>query len=195
MKRKVCVRSMVLGAVIMLIGLAVGAIVSPPLIAQRNGVFDEIQCSRLKVVSRWDESMVDIGSNAIIGYDGEGEQAILIGVRVFPGGDDTNIILHRQGKLAYWLQAGKNSNTIQLYNQTGKEGLLLLAGDKHNGVSLLSKEEKDALTLSTSHEYGNRISVLDKEGNDGILLRSASEFWKNEILIFDEADNIGWSAP
>jgi len=87
---------MVLGAVIMLIGLAIGAIVSPPLIAQRNGVFDEIQCSRLKVVSRWDESMVDIGPSGIIGYDGEGEQAILIGVRGRPGGvvDDTNIILH-----------------------------------------------------------------------------------------------------
>ena len=30
MKRKICVRSMFLGAVIMLIGLMVGAIVSPP---------------------------------------------------------------------------------------------------------------------------------------------------------------------
>ena len=38
MKRRICVRSMGLGAVIMLIGLVVGAIVSPPLGAQRNGV-------------------------------------------------------------------------------------------------------------------------------------------------------------
>ena len=36
MKRRICVRSMGLGAVIMLIGLAVGAIVSPPLVAQRK---------------------------------------------------------------------------------------------------------------------------------------------------------------
>ena len=46
MKRRICVRSMGLGAIIMLIGLTVGAIVSPPLIAQRNGVFDEIECSK-----------------------------------------------------------------------------------------------------------------------------------------------------
>ena len=50
MKRKVCVRSMVLGAVIMLVGLVVGAIVSPPLIAQRNGVFDKITCRELEVL-------------------------------------------------------------------------------------------------------------------------------------------------
>lgn len=50
MKRKICVRSMVVGAGIMLIGLVVGAIVSPPLIAQHNGVFDEIICQNLRVV-------------------------------------------------------------------------------------------------------------------------------------------------
>ena len=42
----------VLGTVTMLIGLGVGAIVSPPLIAQRNGVFDEIECSKLTVVDK-----------------------------------------------------------------------------------------------------------------------------------------------
>ena len=52
MKSRICVRSMVLGAVIMLIGLAVGAIVSPPLVAQRNGVFDDIVCSKLTVVDK-----------------------------------------------------------------------------------------------------------------------------------------------
>ena len=36
-----------LGALIMLIGIGVGAIVSPPLIAQRNAVFDEIVCNQL----------------------------------------------------------------------------------------------------------------------------------------------------
>ena len=40
----------VLGAVIMLIGIGVGSIVCPPLVAQRNGVFDEIVCSKLTVV-------------------------------------------------------------------------------------------------------------------------------------------------
>ena len=43
MKQKVSIRDMAFGAVIMLIGVWGGAIISPPLIAQRNGVFDHIQ--------------------------------------------------------------------------------------------------------------------------------------------------------
>ena len=62
MKRKVCVRSMVLGAVIMLIGLAVGAIVSPPLIAQRDDVFGEIQCRMLTVLNKQGKPAVALAS-------------------------------------------------------------------------------------------------------------------------------------
>ena len=64
MKRKVCIRSMVLGAVIMLVGLAVGAIVSPPLIAQRERVYDKIQCRELEVG--------DENGNQVIGLRGNG---------------------------------------------------------------------------------------------------------------------------
>ena len=80
MKRKVDVRSMVLGAVIMLIGLMVGAIVSPPLIAQRNGVFDEIQCSKLTVVDKnGNEGVILVGleeGNGVIIFDENGKTAI-----------------------------------------------------------------------------------------------------------------------
>ena len=56
MKSRICVRSMGLGAVIMLIGLAVGAIVSPPLIAHGGagviGVLGEIVCTGLTVIDK-----------------------------------------------------------------------------------------------------------------------------------------------
>ena len=42
---------MVLGAVIMAVGIGLGAVVSPPLIAHRNGVFDEVVCGKLTVVN------------------------------------------------------------------------------------------------------------------------------------------------
>ena len=40
----------VLGAVIMLVGIGIGSILSPPLIAQRNGAFDKIICRELEVI-------------------------------------------------------------------------------------------------------------------------------------------------
>lgn len=47
---------MALGAGIMLVGLVIGAIVSPPLIAQRNGVFDKIVCREIEVVDKDSET-------------------------------------------------------------------------------------------------------------------------------------------
>lgn len=47
-----------LGAVIMLIGIGVGTIVSPPLIAQRDAVFGEIVCNQLKVVDKYGKEAV-----------------------------------------------------------------------------------------------------------------------------------------
>ena len=82
MKRRFCVRSMMLGAVIMFIGLAVGAIVSPPLVAQRNGVFDEIQCTKLTVVDDTGKKAVLLRSdkeNRMSIFTKQGKEAVILG--------------------------------------------------------------------------------------------------------------------
>ena len=81
MKQKVNMRDMVLGAVIMLVGLAVGAIVSPPLIAQRAGVFGEIQCTSLTVVDNDGKVAVVLEADKEVGngvtvFDKHGKPAI-----------------------------------------------------------------------------------------------------------------------
>ena len=58
---------MVLGAVIMFIGMAVGATVSPNLIAQSNGIFDEIVCRKLTVVNKGGEEMVVLSTKGLGG--------------------------------------------------------------------------------------------------------------------------------
>ena len=52
----------VLGAVIMLIGIGVGTIVSPSLVAQRNSVFGEIECTGLTVVDTAGNPAVVLGA-------------------------------------------------------------------------------------------------------------------------------------
>ena len=102
MKQKICVRSMGLGAVIMLIGLAVGAIVSPPLVAQRNGVFDEIQCKRLTVVDedgnkaiRLFSTGVLVKENMMVVYDKLGNEVIVLKSQMWDTDRD------HPGKLGY----------------------------------------------------------------------------------------------
>ena len=86
MKRKICVRSMVLGAGIMLIGLAVGAIVSSPLIAQQHGVFDTIICRNLGVVDENGKLRIRLSSDHPLSKD----------ITVFNKNGKERIILNRQ---------------------------------------------------------------------------------------------------
>ena len=103
MKQKICVRSMALGAVIMLIGLAVGAIVSPPLGAQRNGVFDKIFCRSLTVV------------------DSEGS----IGIMLNKDENGSSMAMYNsQGKLGIALLSTVG-NDISILDDTGKKAISL----------------------------------------------------------------------
>ena len=90
MEHKVNVRDMALGAGIMLIGLAVGAIVTTLLIAQRDDMFGEIQCSRLVVVDETGKPAITLATdakehglpekqNALIVYNKSGVKAVVIG--------------------------------------------------------------------------------------------------------------------
>ena len=68
-----------LGALIMLIGIGVGAIVSPPLIAQRDGVFDEIQCRRLKTVDENGNEAGVLARGLIINSPSGKKEGIVLG--------------------------------------------------------------------------------------------------------------------
>ena len=121
MKQKVCVRSMFLGAGIMLIGLVVGAIVSPPLIAQRvivaqNREFDDVQCKRLTVV---DEN----GNEAIVLEAGKVSNMITINAKY--------------GKGAILINASEQLGSgIAIFDRHGKGGLLVGAYDEGNVIQI-----------------------------------------------------------
>ena len=57
-----------------------GSIVSPPLIAQHDGVFDEIQCSKLRMVNISGKNAVLLDaaydSNGVVVYDKEGNKRL-----------------------------------------------------------------------------------------------------------------------
>ena len=92
----------ILGAVIMLIGIGVGAIVSPSLTAQRNGVFGEIECTELTVVDTAGNPVVVLGAS---------EQLMSSGttpVRVKRNGV---LVLDPSGKDAVFLSANEGMNS------------------------------------------------------------------------------------
>ena len=171
MKRKICVRSMFLGAVIMLIGLSVGAIVSPPLIAQRNGVFDEIQCTKLTVVDNMGKKAVELdGServNEIVVYNKQGGRGVVLHnselgsfVTLADKQGKGAIVLSSYGDLV----AKEDWSSVTIYNKQGK-GVVMLHSTEYGGrVDVLNNQAKNRATMGVN-EYGNGgVSTWDKNG-------------------------------
>lgn len=98
----------VLGAVIMLVGIGVGSIVSPPLIAQSKGVFDEVRCSKLMV------------------YGKHGTRAIRL-VALKTGNSVT--IYDNKGKPAIHLAALETSNNITVHDSDERKGSIAISDD------------------------------------------------------------------
>ena len=184
MKREICVRSMVLGAVIMLTGLAVGAITSPPLIAQRNGVFDYITCRGIEVVDKHGKTGISLdayeNSSYISIFDKTGNAAIELAVsEIAP---PRNI----------------QRNSIKIKDKV--ELAVLYDIDKSveiNSLNINNKAGNTAISLGVSDDY-TMIDISDKAGNEIINLfglEGSSQIWIKDIKMLDKADNIVWEAP
>lgn len=137
MKKKICVRSMMLGAVIMLIGLAVGAVVSPPLVAQRNGVFGDIECTGLTVVNEEGKQVIEFGSST----KGEGmfdvrDKNGKRGIRLIAGEEGNSVMLAAPGgrDKAVSISSEQTTNSI-LMNWRGQPATVLRADDDACSIS------------------------------------------------------------
>ena len=135
-----------LGAGIMALGITIGQFITPNIEAQNNGVFDEIQCSKLTVVDKHGKKAIRLvsseKSNGIVVYNEDGDSAIDL-VSFF-----------------------KEGNKIAIYNvsNSDKVGIGLTAGDElGNGMSIHDYFGKTKIWLSVD-ETGNSINITDWTG-------------------------------
>ena len=143
-----------LGAVIMLIGIGVGSIVSPPLIAQdtlEKGVFSEIECKRLVVRDK-------AGNKAVALY------AEALGNSV--------ALYNSEGKRAVILSAGKRgrSNSVTIRNKSAKNTINLSVSEQlGTSVSIRNPAGKRGITLAArkaiyARKARNNITIWDEAG-------------------------------
>ena len=157
-----------LGAGIMLIGLAVGAIVSPPLIAQRNGVFDKITCRKLEVVDEDGNPAVGLSSseerNDVLVSDKQGQGGINLSSLSVLGSYVT--IYDDQGKESVVLSGTAAHNSLNVFNKkSGIPGINILSGEGANGVAILDQQGEIVIVLA-SNDKKNRVVVIDKTGKE-----------------------------
>ena len=142
----------ILGAVIMSVGLGLGAIVTAPLIAQNNGVFDKVQCTTLMVVDKHGNPAVIIGANE----DGNG------------------ILLRNQaGKDAIVLHTQNSTNSLSIYDHAERETHALRSYKNGSDIVIFNETHAPAVGLavsSTPTKKGNAIILWTPDGKEAVLL-------------------------
>ena len=194
MKRRICVRSMALGAVIMLIGLAVRAIVSPPLIAQRNDVFDKITCREIEVIDK-------DGNEAIRLYTTKHGGDIRMESK--DGRIATMGIVDESGGSIFLSGKGKSLDKRTVSMRTDEDGASLAVSDRilssarvsmfaTDGIAMIDVEVEDggdATMYANFHDGGVEVSGKD---------RGSAEMRTDEDgarISVGNMDKIIWSAP
>ncbi len=123
MRRKLNGRDIILGAVIMFIGMAVGVSVSPLSIAERgllkDAYFDAVNCSAIHV------------------NDKEGKPAIIL--RANDEGNGELGIWDKDHKLRIFLTTTEGNAIISIRDKKEKRAISLYSGDKGNNIMIPGK--------------------------------------------------------
>ena len=184
MKRNICVRSMGLGAVIMLIGLAVGAIVSPPLIAQRDDVFGDIQCTGLTVVDKQGNVGVALdtdnanGSVWLFGKDG-GAAAMNINA---DGG--SVVVYNNQGKPCALVNVNADGGSVSVSNNQGKPHASMGGHEDGGGVAVYNNQGTPCASMD-AHEDGGSVGVSNNQGKPRAAM-GINEFGNGAVSTWDK---------
>ena len=153
------------GALIMLIGMVAATLISPPIIAQHNGVFDEIQCNRLIVVDKAGYHAITLdtteyGNNvAVRNKDGN---SVSIGTSGSGSGSGM-VVFNKEGNIAISLSANESNNNMVIYKENNTA--VRLSNTEHGGrIDVFNNEGENRATMSVN-EYGNgAVSTWDKNG-------------------------------
>ena len=148
MKRRICVRSMVLGAAIMLIGMWVSPLISPPVTAQHNGVFDKIQCREIEVI------------------DKDGNEAIRL-YTTKHGGDIR--MDSKDGRIATMGIAETGGSVYLSGKGKGLDGgiVSMHTGEDHASLDVKDRLLSDGGIRMYAHDSGGRLDVKGKGLFDG----------------------------
>ena len=185
----------VLGALIMLVGIGVGSIVSPPLVAQRDGVFGEIECTKLKVVDKTGKTAIvlaadTLANRVVVIFDRAGEPAVgisasglgnslgiygkarkqVVSLRTDEDWAEVDIygdvgIHDKAGNIAVGLSADEDGGDVAIYSKAGKTGIGLSAGEEGHSVLMFNQTGKPAIGLVAIGEENHNIIVFDKTGS------------------------------
>ena len=143
----------------MLIGMWVSPLISPPITAQHNGVFDKIQCRKIEVI------------------DKDGETTILVeDGGVFVGGKNGGIV---------FMSTDEHGGIVLVRGKDG--GIASMSTGEHGGiVGVTGKDSKVSGSAEiTNDEHGGRFDVYNNQGKPRAAM-GINEFGTGAVSTWDE---------
>ena len=161
-----------LGAIIMLIGMTIDNLIAPPVTAQHNGTFDEIQCSKLTVVNANGRPAIILSSNPTSGseislYDQVGRRRVIVRA-------DTD-------------------GTFMKFNHPSAPSLTLTVLDEGAGFIIQTALGKELIHLSAS-DSARLLNINNPDGKPAVTLDSLEDGWSNSISLYNKDGGIAFDA-
>ena len=132
---------MALGAGIMAIGIIIGQVITPDIEAQSNGVFDEIQCTRLTVVDKQGDLAVLLATDedgGLVGVYGKDGESVGMGI-------------------------SEHGGFVGVYGKDGESASMTT--DEDGGRIVVANNQGKTRAVMGINEFGNGgVSTWDKNG-------------------------------
>ena len=165
-----------LGAVIMLTGMTIDSILAPPSVAQQNGVFNEIQCSKLTVVSQTGKPAIILSSD--------------------PTDGSTITLTDHTGIPRLGILAKTDGGFIQLNSHT--EPSISIGASKVGAFLAIENGRGTKLFDLTVADFMRHLALHKPDGKLAIALASIGDSASDTtsvIQIYDNPDQPVWRAP
>ena len=151
---------MALGAGVLAIGIIIGQVITPDIEAQSNGVFDEIQCTRLTVV------------------DKQGDVAVLLAT-----GEDGGLVLvyGKEDGGSAGMTTDEHGGLVLVYGKDG--GGTRIGIGEHSGVVKVYGKDGGSAVIKTN-EHGGRFDVYNNQGKPRAAM-GIDEFGTGAVSTWD----------
>lgn len=170
----------ILGAAIMIVGMGIGAIVSPNLIAQSDGEwnhFDHVTCRSLTVADgngllgvRLVAGDGDHGANGMCIFDKSGEVVVAL-----LWTDVTGSMLattNNTKTFGILLTSNDERNSVEVYSPPeGDKGVGLFCSKSERGVQIDGYAGKEEIRLQTAENIDPFIAIEDRAGRVQVIRR------------------------
>ena len=188
-----------LGAFIMLIGIGIGTIVVPPLTAQHNGTFDQIECREILVCDPDGNRAIRLASNRFFNeielFDKTGK--VTVNITQDNSRRKASVIVGDRDAVRSVGLTAADVARLTMWDENDETMISLSSWKGQSHYLWINDENADTgIALGVNPRIGNSISLQSPEsGSNGSIFFRTHKKYPPLVEISSSPGNIVWEAP